>query len=100
MDAATRRNVTVGLFAVAVVLAVAGLVLWGKASSDAENDRVTAEFTNAILNEDGSASRVSSDIEPNRTPAVAAFVVAGLALISGVIVVSTTPRVASPSPGS
>jgi hypothetical protein len=100
MDAATRRNLTVGLFAVAVVLAVVGLVLWDKASSDAENDRVTAQFTNAILNEDGSVARVSDNIDPNRTPAIAAFVVAGLALVSGVIVVSTTPRAASPSPGS
>lgn len=74
-----KRTAGVLLLVVAALLAVGAVVLWGKASDDAEADRLEAGYTQAITGE-----AVEAD-DANRVPSLALAGVAAVSFLGGVI---------------
>lgn len=75
------RRVGGVLIVAAFVLALAGLMLWTQATKNAEDEQLANEYARAL-------GADFDDPEPNRTPALACFAIAGLATICGTIVLS------------
>jgi hypothetical protein len=85
-SAAERRHLTGGLLiGLAVVLAITGYTMWGRATTAADNDSFSAEFRCAL---DGDRF-CDSDVEPAREVPYALFAGAALAFLGGVIVASS-----------
>lgn len=92
-----RRLVGSTLLALAAVLAVCGVLLWWNASRDADNAERTITEVGAALG--APDARTVPDVQPDYGLAQAAFGLAALVVLSGVIVLSTGPLSDGSHPG-
>lgn len=79
------------LLVTGVILCLIGGGLWLKASSDADQDRSVAEFTEAIRRDNGLFVSADEDVSPNRTPSVSLFVIGAVSIVSGVVLAASAP---------
>lgn len=86
MTNTARHAIALGLIVSAVVLVALALVLWTRASDDAEAVELTDQYAEVL------GSGPAEEVEPDRTPAMLAGGVAAVLFVSGVVVVTTTPR--------
>jgi hypothetical protein len=86
MTSPTRRGIGVALVASAAVLVALALVLWTRASDDAEAATLADQYAEVL------GAGPAEEVEPDRTPALLAGGVAAVLFVSGVVVLATTPR--------
>lgn len=89
----TRRYIVLGLFLVALVCVGIGWSQWNSATKTAELDGNTADMTARFDAEISGQPFESPTVSPNRTSAYVFFALGGLAGISGVIFLATTPSI-------
>lgn len=83
----TRRTLAVLLLAGAVLLGVAGALLWAKETADAE-ERASIEVLEAGFADVLGVDRPAGDVDPDRTLSIALFGLGGVMLIASVIVLA------------
>jgi hypothetical protein len=96
-DLVTRRATIVStlLFVAAGLLLAGGFLLWNAATNSAESLRRLNQETNEMLG--GRVGQDLMDDTPDRGPAKVAWVLGGISLLAGLIVVGTAPNEDPPS---
>lgn len=79
-----RRNGRLLIFA-AIAAALLAVVLWSKADQDAEHDRITAGYTEAL------GGGPADEAEADHTASLAAGGLAAVLFLGGIILVATAP---------
>jgi hypothetical protein len=85
MTAAQKTKVGKLLILAAVTLVVLGVFLWRQESDDVRQERFTSAFIADTLD------RAPEEVSADRLAPLAAWAVAGLAAVSGVIFLASTP---------
>lgn len=95
------RKVAGSLIALGISLGLVGAFLFNKATKDAESRQSVNELADAMMRDAGLLGVPDDDIRvaPNRTGPIALWAVGGLAVLSGVILLSANPATSSSAAG-
>lgn len=87
------RKVAGSLIALGISLGLVGAFLFNEATKDAESKQLVNELADAMMRDAGRSGLPDDDIRvaPNRTGPIALWAVGGLAVLSGVILLSANP---------